>query len=82
LNASAKSAADVAAGIRQVEAEAAAVAGAGIGRGNVDIEMGWVGDFEDKDREMQVRIQSSMRGNPCRSGRDVYVDQAACSGWS
>ncbi|MGA7803831.1 hypothetical protein [Bradyrhizobium sp.] len=27
--------------------------------GTVDIEMGWVGDFEDMDREMQVRIQSS-----------------------
>jgi photoactive yellow protein len=27
--------------------------------GTVDIEMGWVGDFDDLDREMQVRIQSS-----------------------
>jgi photoactive yellow protein len=27
--------------------------------GTVDIEMGWVGDFDDMDREMQVRIQSS-----------------------
>jgi hypothetical protein len=25
----------------------------------VDIEMGWVGDFDDIDREMQVRIQWS-----------------------
>jgi hypothetical protein len=44
-----KSAADVAAGVRQVEAEAAAVAGAEIGRRNVDTEMGWVGDFDDKE---------------------------------
>jgi photoactive yellow protein len=27
--------------------------------GLVDFEMGWVGDFDDIDREMQVRIQSS-----------------------
>jgi photoactive yellow protein len=27
--------------------------------GNIDIEMGWVGDFDDMDREMQVRIQSA-----------------------
>jgi photoactive yellow protein len=27
--------------------------------GHVDIEMGWLGDFDDRDREMQVRIQSS-----------------------
>ncbi len=27
--------------------------------GHVDIEMGWVGDFDDSNREMQVRIQSS-----------------------
>jgi photoactive yellow protein len=27
--------------------------------GTIDIEMGWVGDFNDIDREMQVRIQSS-----------------------
>jgi photoactive yellow protein len=27
--------------------------------GTVDIEMGWVGDFDNIDREMQVRIQSS-----------------------
>lgn len=27
--------------------------------GLVDFEMGWIGDFDDMDREMQVRIQSS-----------------------
>ena len=30
--------------------------------GAVDIEIGWVGDFEDPDREMIVRIQSAKDG--------------------
>ncbi len=31
-------------------------------QGTVDIEMGWVGDFDDMDREMVVRIQSASDG--------------------
>jgi photoactive yellow protein len=30
--------------------------------GKVDIEMGWVGDFDDPNREMIVRIQSASDG--------------------
>jgi photoactive yellow protein len=30
--------------------------------GAVDIEIGWVGDFEDPDREMVIRIQSAKDG--------------------
>lgn len=30
--------------------------------GTIDIEMGWIGDFDDADREMQVRIQSASDG--------------------
>jgi photoactive yellow protein len=30
--------------------------------GTVDIELGWIGDFNDRDREMQVRIQSAADG--------------------
>ncbi len=31
-------------------------------QGAVDIEMGWVGDFDDLNREMVVRIQSASDG--------------------
>jgi photoactive yellow protein len=31
-------------------------------RGAVDIEMGWVGDFDDPNREMVVRIRSASDG--------------------
>lgn len=31
-------------------------------KGTVDIELGWVGDFNDRDREMQVRILSASDG--------------------
>jgi photoactive yellow protein len=31
-------------------------------RGAVDIEMGWVGDFDDPNREMVVRIHSASDG--------------------
>jgi photoactive yellow protein len=30
--------------------------------GAVDIELGWIGDFNDRDREMQVRVQSAADG--------------------
>ena len=30
--------------------------------GKVDIEMSWIGDFEDREREMNVRIQSAEDG--------------------
>jgi photoactive yellow protein len=36
--------------------------------GIVDIELGWVGDFDDMDREMQVRIQSS-----CDNGTWIFI---------
>ena len=30
--------------------------------GEVDIEIGWIGDFDDRNREMQVRVQSAADG--------------------
>jgi photoactive yellow protein len=30
--------------------------------GAVDIELGWVGDFDNADREMQIRVQSASDG--------------------
>jgi hypothetical protein len=36
--------------------------------GIVDIELGWVGDFDDINREMQVRIQSS-----CDNGTWIFI---------
>jgi photoactive yellow protein len=30
--------------------------------GDIDIEIGWIGDFDDRNRDMQVRIQSARDG--------------------
>lgn len=30
--------------------------------GTVDLELGWVGDYEDAKREMRIRVQSSRSG--------------------